>query len=73
MTQRTEIAGLKIDTQLAQFVAEEAAPGTGIGPDQFWQACADILAKHAQHNRDLLAKREDLQSQIDAWHVAQKR
>ena len=72
MTQRIEIAGLKIDTQLVNFVAEEAAPGTGIEPNQFWQACANILDKHAQRNRDLLAKREDLQSQIDAWHIAQK-
>ena len=34
----------------------------------FWQGFAALLAAFAPRNRALLAKRDDLQAQIDAWH-----
>ncbi|MBA4052569.1 MAG: malate synthase G, partial [Erythrobacter sp.] len=36
--------------------------------DAFWQGFAALLADFAPRNRALLAKRESLQAQIDAWH-----
>ncbi|MBL9046545.1 MAG: malate synthase G [Tabrizicola sp.] len=72
MTQRTERAGLKVDMVLARFVEEEALPGIGIAADAFWQGFADLLADFAPKNRALLARREDLQARIDAWHIARR-
>ncbi|HCQ81449.1 MAG TPA: hypothetical protein DIT66_01380, partial [Rhodobiaceae bacterium] len=38
----------------------------------FWSAAADVINTHRDTNKALLAKREDLQAKIDAWHLAQK-
>lgn len=61
-------AGLKVAGVLAEFVEQRVLPGTGLEAQQFWAGAADVFARFAPRNRALLAKREDLQTQIDAWH-----
>ncbi len=63
-------SGLQVDGVLARFVEEEALPGTGIAPDHLWAGLASILARFVPVNRALLAKRDELQQKIDAWHAA---
>jgi len=63
-------AGLSVAPILADFVETEALPGTGISADTLWAGLAAILARFATVNAALLAKRENLQAQIDAWHAA---
>jgi malate synthase len=63
-------AGLKVASNLAAFIENKALPGTGIEADALWSGLADILTKFVPVNGSLLAKREDLQAQIDAWHTA---
>jgi malate synthase len=63
-------SGLRIAPVLADFVEREALPGTGVEADRFWNGLAEILGRFVPVNRALLAKREDLQAQIDAWHTA---
>jgi malate synthase len=70
MANRIEVGGLKVDRGLYQLVEEEIAPGTGIAPDKFWQSLAAIVRDLGPKNRALLAKRDRLQQQIDAWHNA---
>ncbi|MFN3577646.1 MAG: malate synthase G [Tabrizicola sp.] len=72
MTERLDRAGLRVDAVLARFVEDEALPGTGIEPGTFWSGLAGLLADFAPQNRALLAKRDALQAQIDAWHVARR-
>jgi malate synthase len=62
MTERVSIAGLQIDPQLADFVANEAVQGLEISAEGFWAACADVLNAHRDTNKALLQKRETLQS-----------
>ncbi len=69
---RVERSGLKVDGQLAAFVEDEALPGTGIAPAAFWDGFAGLLQEFVPQNRALLARREALQAQIDAWHVARR-
>jgi malate synthase len=69
---RVEIGGLRIAQALATFVAEEAAPGTGIDPAAFWTGFAAILRELGPRNAALLAKRDALQARIDAWHAARR-
>ncbi|AMK23422.1 MULTISPECIES: malate synthase G [unclassified Sphingobium] len=68
MTSMTDRAGLQVAQQLASFIEERALPGTGIEAGAFWQGAAAIFAKFAPENAALLAKRDAIQEQIDAWH-----
>ena len=67
---RVQHSGLQIADVLYRLVNDEVAPGTGISPDDFWAAFADILKDLASKNRGLLQKRETIQAQIDDWHRA---
>ena len=72
MTKRTERAGLQVADELARFIEDDALPGTGISPAVFWNGFAGLLQDFAPQNRALLAKREDLQAKVDAWHIARR-
>jgi len=67
---RIDKTGLAVAEPLARFVDEQVLPGTGIEPDAFWAGAAGIFARFAPENVVLLAKRDDLQARIDAWHEA---
>lgn len=67
---RVQHSGLQIADVLYRLVNDEVAPGTGISPDNFWAAFAEILKDLAPKNRELLQKRESIQAQIDGWHRA---
>ncbi|GHD09861.1 malate synthase G [Halioglobus japonicus] len=70
MTNRIQVGGLQIAPVLHTLLENDIAPGTGIAPADFWAALEAILADLAPKNRELLAKRDDLQANIDAWHQA---
>ena len=70
MTARIQKGGLQIAESLYELVAQQMAPGTGIDADAFWASFEEILNDLAPKNKALLAKRDDLQAQIDAWHMA---
>ena len=63
-------SGLKVADVLAGFVEIEVLPGTGIDAARLWDGLAAILSRFTPVNRALLAKRDDLQTKIDAWHAA---
>ncbi|WP_313737431.1 malate synthase G [Sphingobium yanoikuyae] len=65
-------AGLKVAATLADFIEQRALPGTGIDADAFWAGTADILARFTPDNAALLRTRDDLQTQIDAWHQVRR-
>jgi malate synthase len=70
MTEYVTRANLQVADELALFVESRALSGTGIAADALWSGLADILARFVPVNRALLAKRDALQTQIDAWHKA---
>ena len=72
MNDRVEKQGLQVASELASFIETQALPGTGIDADTFWKGFAGLIATMTPRNRDLLQKREDMQSAIDAWHVSQR-
>ncbi|MEZ5887552.1 MAG: malate synthase G [Paracoccaceae bacterium] len=69
---RVERSGLSVAAELAAFLEERALPGTDVAPSRFWDGFAALLRDLVPANRALLAKREAIQSQIDAWHVARR-
>lgn len=68
MTARIQKGGLQIAQELYNLVENEIAPGTGVDVDHFWAEFEAILTDLAPKNKALLAKRDELQAQIDAWH-----
>lgn len=68
MTDMTTRAGLSIDSRLATLLEAEVLAPLGRDVEAFWQGFAALLADFAPRNRALLAKRDVLQAQIDAWH-----
>ncbi len=68
MSDHVEVHGLKVAPKLKQFVETEALPGTGVSADAFWSGFSAITNELAPKNRALLAKRDELQAKIDAWH-----
>ena len=65
-------SGISVDSRLVAFIEEKALPGTGVEPQAFWADFATLLGTFAPENAALLAKREDLQAKIDAWHQARE-
>ncbi|MCW8866714.1 MAG: malate synthase G [Colwellia sp.] len=70
MSNTIELEGLQINQNLFDFIEQKALPETGISSAHFWQSFAKIIEDMSGENAQLLAKREDLQSQIDQWHQA---
>jgi malate synthase len=66
---RIQSGGLSVDTALHCFVEQEALPGSGIEAADFWSGVEQIVQDLAPRNRELLARRDELQSQIDGWHA----
>ncbi|TPG17617.1 malate synthase G [Sphingomonas koreensis] len=63
-------AGLDVADPLARFIDGEVLPPLGIAADAFWTGVAAIFARFTPANRALLATRDRLQAQIDAWYDA---
>jgi malate synthase len=59
---------LGIDKVLYDFVTHEAMPGTGVEERAFWSGFSALVRALAPRNAELLRRRDELQSKIDAWH-----
>jgi len=70
MTDRTSVHRLHVATTLYQFIEDKVLPGTGVDSAAFWQGFDAIVADLAPKNIALLAERDRLQTEIDAWHKA---
>lgn len=69
---RVEIHQMQVDAKFAAFIEAKALPGTGVSSEEFWAGLSKLAHEFAPENRALLAERQDLQQQIDTWHVARK-
>lgn len=68
MSEFVSRAGIRIDPRLATFLESEVLAPLERDAGAFWQGFADLLGVFAPRNAALLAKREELQAKIDAWH-----
>ena len=68
MTKYVTRAGIEADPKLADFIETEVLGPLSRDVDGFWQGFAALLEEFAPRNAALLAKREELQAKIDAWH-----
>ena len=68
----TKIGELEIARVLADFVENELIPGSGGTAAEFWAALETIVAELGPRHAALLARRDELQAKIDAWHIANR-
>jgi malate synthase len=69
-TDRTPSHRLQVATPLYQFIEERVLPGIGVKSAAFWKGFDAIVADLSPKNIALLAERDRLQSEQDAWHKA---
>lgn len=70
MTDRVSVGNLGVARVLYDFVTNEALPGTDVDADSFWAGVEEIVTDLTPKNQQLLARRDELQAQIDKWHRA---
>ncbi|MBL0231462.1 MAG: malate synthase G [Moraxellaceae bacterium] len=70
MTERVQRGELAIAKELYDFIVNQAIEGTGISVDDYWAKFEAVIADLMPKNKALLAKRDAIQAQIDAWHRA---
>ena len=68
----TKELSLKISSDLKDFLEGEVLPGLDINANTFWESFESIVNEFAPRNKELLEKREDIQSTIDKWHLDRK-
>ena len=64
--------GLKISSNLFEFLNNEVIPGTNIKIEEFWKEFSSVVHELSPINKQLIKKREDLQKKIDDWHKTNK-
>ncbi|HEY1092663.1 MAG TPA: malate synthase G, partial [Burkholderiaceae bacterium] len=70
MNARTTTQALQVDSALHRFIETEVLPGTGVDAAAFWAGFSAIVTDLGPRNAALLAERDRLQTELDAWHTA---
>ncbi len=69
-TERIDVAGLQVAKVLHDFLANDVLPAVGVDADEFWSGFAQIVKDFTLWNKELLARRDELQSQLDEYYKA---
>ena len=65
-----KIGSLQVNRKFRSFVEDELLTATGLDADTFWSGLEAVIKDLTPINRELLAKRDTIQEQIDDWHKA---
>lgn len=72
MSNYVKIGNLQVADVLYHFINEDALPGTGLDREKFWADFETLFDELTPKNNKLLARRDDIQHQINAWHRINK-
>lgn len=64
------VGTLSVAERLYRFVQDEALPESGIKESDFWASMEALLLQSSERIKDLLAKRQTLQTAINEWHAS---
>lgn len=68
MSDYSTFDGVKVSSDLVEFINTRVLPELPVQADAFWSGFARLFTELTPENRGLLAIRDDLQQKIDAWH-----
>ena len=66
------VNNLKVSNELLSFVNNELLKDTEISPEKFWLGFDKAVHELTPRNKELIKIRENLQKQIDEWHIKNK-
>tara|TARA_Y100000590_G_scaffold85510_1_gene95641 strand:- start:284 stop:2449 length:2166 start_codon:yes stop_codon:yes gene_type:complete len=69
MTERSQYGDLQVAKELDKLLIEEILPGLNISEEEFWDSFIHIVEEFVPRNKSLIKDREELQNQIDQWHL----
>ena len=69
MTERSQYGDLQVAKELDKLLIEEILPGLNISEEEFWNSFNHIVEEFVPRNKSLIKDREELQNQIDQWHL----
>ncbi|TVY09214.1 malate synthase G [Paenibacillus cremeus] len=72
MSNYVQVGNLQVADVLYQFINSQALPGSGVTSERFWSGFSTLIHELVPQNKALLAKRDELQKQINEWHIANK-
>ncbi|QGU02863.1 Malate synthase G [Corynebacterium kalinowskii] len=67
-TERVEVGGMNVARVLYDFVNAEILPFVGKDADHFWSGFGRIVRDFTPRNKELLARRDELQSKMDQFY-----
>lgn len=67
-----KVGDLQIARELVDFINLEALPGSQVDQKAFWAGFERIIIELTPKNKELLAKRDELQRKINTWHRENK-
>ena len=69
-TERIDVAGLQVDKVLHDFLDDTVLPTVDVDAEGFWAGFAEIVRDFTPRNRELLARRDELQAKLDDHYRA---
>ncbi|PLS16165.1 malate synthase G [Bacillus sp. M6-12] len=72
MTDYVKVGKLQVAQVLFNFINSEALPGSGLGRDEFWDGFEALVNDLTPKNKELLARRDEIQNKINEWHREHK-
>ncbi len=72
MSNYIQVGNLRVAKVLHDFVNTKVLPDTGVEQAQFWGGFDTLIHDLAPKNKALLARRDELQEQINTWHKENK-
>ncbi|MFC3883611.1 malate synthase G [Bacillus songklensis] len=72
MKDYVKVGNLQVAPELYEFINSEALPGSGVDGEQFWSNLENLVQDLTPKNKELLARRDEIQNKINAWHRENK-
>ncbi|MER1988008.1 MAG: malate synthase G [Solibacillus sp.] len=72
MTTYVKVGNLQVADSLYEFINTKVLPGTEVEQEAFWGGFDQLIHELAPKNKALLARRDELQAQINEWHKENK-
>ncbi|MFJ7992733.1 malate synthase G [Peribacillus frigoritolerans] len=72
MGEYVKVGKLQVASVLFEFINKDGLPGSGLNQEQFWVDFEKLVHDMSPKNKKLLARRDEIQTNINTWHRENK-